>query len=400
MPNLKALLVSLLFLFTAVASSHAAVVGNPGQGAASAVTTAAPAASSPVQAAAQKPVLKVAVSHFEALTMRNAYGPPTGIEAALMTRIAERLGMEVQWVWYDTTPAVREAVVRGEVDLGIGGQTITAVRERTMCDFSHPTLISSFSMLVPGRERGGIIAALQDLAKSAGPVWIIVWLFPFGVTVLVFICDRFGPKSPDWDDEVHAQETSPEGSRFRNRLGRALMCAVSMVGYGDDRPRRLITLFVCLLVILPLWQVVSAIFIGETLAVSLERRVETNIRTVEDLKGRRVAVKVDSSSSEFAGYFGAAEIKEVPDIEHGLALIRSGKVDALIHDDLRLRGLLLREHATDVVLIPLPIEMPYGVVFPPGSPLRKRVNVELLELSGPRYLSQLVRQYYPENPVR
>ena len=86
-------------------------------------------------------------------------GQNKGFDIDLMNEIADRLGVEAEFVntGFDT---LFTAVASGRYDVGMSAITITPERERTV-DFSDPYFLASQALVAP---TGGGIAGVDDLA--------------------------------------------------------------------------------------------------------------------------------------------------------------------------------------------------------------------------------------------
>jgi ABC-type amino acid transport substrate-binding protein len=77
---------------------------------------------------------------------------------------------------------------------------------------------------------------------------------------------------------------------------------------------------------------------------------------------------------------GNRHLQPVPTLEAGLALLERGEVDGLVHDRPLLQYLILGKRPQSFYILPEGFAPSYyGILFPPGSPLREPVNVALLE---------------------
>jgi polar amino acid transport system substrate-binding protein len=88
-------------------------------------------------------------------------GEPQGFDIELMTEIAERIGIEVEFIntSFDT---IFTQLAAGEFDAIISGITITEEREE-LIDFSEPYFAANQALVVPA---GSDIASVDDLAGA------------------------------------------------------------------------------------------------------------------------------------------------------------------------------------------------------------------------------------------
>ncbi len=149
-------------------------------GAAIALTSAAAGAQEAQQALSsesvietikQNGVLKVGMSTFVPWAMRNKEGELIGFEIDVATKLAEDMGVEIEFVptaWDGIIPAL----LAGKFDVIIGGMTITPERNLTV-NFSMPYAHSSLGVM-----------ANKELAES------LTWPDDYNSTDVTFVCRR------------------------------------------------------------------------------------------------------------------------------------------------------------------------------------------------------------------
>jgi len=115
---------------------------------------------------------------------------------------------------------------------------------------------------------------------------------------------------------------------------------------------------------------------------TLVRADETAIRSVEDLRGRKVAARLGTTSADFAKKkTEASEVVVFPNIDGAYMDLRNGGVDAVIFDSPAVRYYANTAGKGAVKVVgPLYDGQSYGLAFPQGSALREPVNIALLQI--------------------
>lgn len=126
-------------------------------------STAPGSGSSAIDLITRRDRLIVAVQQVPGLLERDAAGGYTGFDVALIELIARDLGVDPKRTAFKPLPAgAREAaLLRGEVDLVIGGYQITDARQAEI-DFAGPYLVSPQRLAVPPDSTVTGLDSLRD----------------------------------------------------------------------------------------------------------------------------------------------------------------------------------------------------------------------------------------------
>lgn len=132
----------------------------------------------------------------------------------------------------------------------------------------------------------------------------------------------------------------------------------------------------------------------------LVREDEKSISKLEDLAGKAVAVKTGSSSVDFMKSFGKAkELKLFPNNEGMFFELLSGGADAVVFD-----MPVVKEFASTAgkgkvkVVGDLYQGQSYGIAFPKGSPLPKKVNEALEAIRKDGFYDKLYHKWFGYAP--
>ena len=294
-------------------------------------------------------------------------GAPRGFEVDVIDAVAARMGRSVTWVKVANVKDNLEQVVRGDVDIAVGGISVTRSREDVV-DFTYPVVRNGQAIVVLAASResgvfdrlftvlnGGRLGALLGFVLLLVVAGHLVWLAERG--------------SPSFDD------------RYIPGVFEGIYWAIvtaSTVGYGDKAPVRWAGRVVAGLVIvvsLPMF----AIFTAELAsAITIEAVTRGAINGPRDLDGRAVAVLQGTTGAEWAKAQGA-RVQVVNDLDEAIKKLRSKAVMAVVYDAPPLK-VMVQEQA-DLASLPGtfdPLDVGFAVAENDG--LREQLNRQLLTL--------------------
>ncbi|GIX08212.1 MAG: ABC transporter substrate-binding protein [Candidatus Poribacteria bacterium] len=332
-----------------------------------------------VFASGEEPPLRVLMAEFPPLVMVQE-GRPIGFDVELWEAIAQRLerAYTVQVVPFRQLLPEIEA---GRADAGIAGITITRARETRM-DFSHPYMESGLGVLVRAQRQAALGPVLRTLLAPERLRWVLA------LVGFVFLCGHLLWLAERGQGAIN--------DRYIPGICEAFWCVmatVTTVGYGDIAPKtwlgRLAAVGVMLTGIAFFGVVIAQVSAGLTL-----QQLHSEIRGVEDLRGRRVATVAGSTSAERLQALGA-QVVAVDGIEAAYPLLLAGSADAVVFDAPALMYYAHGEGAGRVVLAgPLFDVQYYGIAVPAGSPLREAVNRALLEVRETGRYEEIYRRWF------
>ncbi len=289
----------------------------------------------------------------------------TGFSADLWRAVAGAEEQAYRFRVYDSVSAMLEAVERDEVDLALGGITITLDRERDV-DFSLPTFRTGLDILVPAGDTGYHLSGLLQVL-TPGRIGILV-----GFLLLIVVSGHL-VWFAEQGDEAFSDSYWPgvvEGMYW------AIVTA-STVGYGDKAPVRWPGRAVAAIVIiisLPMF----AIFTAELTSTFTVANLETGIEGPSDLRGERVAVIRGTASVRAVTDTGAVLVR-FSSVDDAVDAVSSGQVAAFVFDAPNLQ--VVAKDQPDLRLVGTIFDpQQYGVAVATGSPLRERVNRGLLTI--------------------
>lgn len=307
-----------------------------------------------------------------------------GISADLWMRIAEQLELNYTFVPFGQNQLadMLAAIATGDIDVAVGALTITASREEQF-DFSHSFYSTGLGIAVPRRGGWAWLGVLRRLFSIEFAIAIASLCgILLVVSLLIWLFER------RHNSEHFSNDAKGIGSGF-------WWSAVTMttVGYGDKAPKTFGGRVVAFI-----WMFASLIMIsGLTASIATALtvdRLETNIRTVNDLDGLRVGVVGGSSASETLRRERLGFRRNHADVRNALGALNDGQLDAVVHDKPLLQYIIAQDFAGQIDVLTETFErQDYGLGLLENSPLREDINRELLAITGSEQW-QLIRRDY------
>ena len=322
--------------------------------------------------------LRVGIKPSEPWVMYDATKPaaerqPSGFSVELWQEIAKRLGRTTEWVYFDTTNDLVSAVEKQQVDAGISALTVTAEREKRV-NFSNSMYELGLQIMVsPEHQQSNpFLVMLSELGK------LFTWQSGL-LLLLMLITTAHIRLWIDRHDKHHA--TMPAGyvAGIRESFWWGLTMLLTWETPHSRGLARVVDLSWHLLGLI-LMSVVTAVV---TTALTAQA-VSGTIRTEKDLPGKTVAAVATDAPRQWLEQNGI-NVTPVQTLDEGMARLRKGEVDALVHDGPRLLYLAnqANQKAGKSVLAVVPVSFnpqSYGIAFPDNSPLREPANQVLMQL--------------------
>uniref|UniRef100_A0A7C3ZJN3 Transporter substrate-binding domain-containing protein n=1 Tax=Planktothricoides sp. SpSt-374 TaxID=2282167 RepID=A0A7C3ZJN3_9CYAN len=332
----------------------------------------------PAGAFAQR--LKVATKALPPFVIVDPEATPriTGYSIDLWDKIANRLGVDYEFIEYDTVQEALDAVAKGEANLAIAGITITAQREKAL-DFSFGFYETGLQILVIDEAENPFFSFIF-YAFSWETVRAIAILFGMAMVSahLVWFFER--KDNPDMFPQT-----------YREGIWEALwwsMVTATTVGYGDKAPKGVVGRLIAIS-----WMLGAIFVVTYFVAQITANRLQSGISGPEDLRSKRVGAVANTTS---AAYLRREPLKliEYQRIEEAYQDLREHQIQAVVGDaplllyyasknpDLRVVGRLFEKQQ-------------YGIAFPQGSPYRESINRIILELKENEEISELDAKWVP-----
>jgi polar amino acid transport system substrate-binding protein len=298
---------------------------------------------------------------------------PIGFSIDLWNKIAQELNVDTQWVYYNSTSELIEAAQKGEVDAAISAVTITSSREE-LIDFSSSMYELGLQVMVDASKSSASV--LELMGKEIKKMMNLETTLMFLLFLLVTIHLRWFVDKKDEKSDLFAKD-------YKRGIIDAFWWGITMLITWETPPSKGLARVIDLM-----WHIVGILAVSILTAIVTSaltaQAIGGSIRSEKDLAGKFVAAVATDAPRKYVEKIGANVIP-VKTLEEGIALVRSGKAEALVHDGPRLVYLAnkINKKEKKNVLMVAPFTFNpqnYGIVFPSESKLKERTDRVLLKL--------------------
>lgn len=311
-------------------------------------------------------------------------GKLVGFSIDLWQNISNQMGMQSEFLINPTVKDLLLAVGSKEADLGIAAVSITAERENKF-DFSHPMFESGLHILVLSQgSNGGVVSNIVSGVFSSAFLPLLGLIL-----VLVLI-----PAHIVWFFERrHNAGIIPTTSYFPGIFKAAFWSAATLATQADEMPKSASGRITAVI-----WMFASVVFVAyftATVTSSLTmQQLRGDIKGPEDLPGKRVASITGSTSADYLRQQNI-QVMEFKKIEEAFQALLEREAEAVVYDAPVLLYYASREGKGKVQVVGSVFRKEsYGIVFPPNSPYRKRVNEALLTLRENGTYQELYKKWF------
>lgn len=127
---------------------------------------------------------------------------------------------------------------------------------------------------------------------------------------------------------------------------------------------------------------------------------DSDITGEDDLAGRSVALKTGTSAADYAKEnFGESELRQFPNIDNAYLELRTGRVDAAMHDTPNVLYYIANAGNGEVKAVgEQMLAHEYGIGFPKGSEWVERVNASLAAMREDGRYDAIFTKWFGEAP--
>ena len=335
---------------------------------------------SPLCAQPISEAIRIAVKEFPPFVFKDGKGFCIDMAKA----ICDRNGLIPEFVFYDSVQEVLNAVESGDCDINFSGLTITAEREKRV-DFSHPFFDSGLIVAVKKDPDTRIHDLILKILRVIGYSMVI---FAIGLTVVAHAI---------WFLEKSDKDPRSFPTRYSRGIVDAYWWAVvtmTTVGYGDKCPRKIVGR-----IIASVWMIIGIIWFAAftatlTSSLTVSQIDHGEIKGLQDLSGKRVAVIKGTTSEDFMRYHDVT-IMGTENLDDLIRSLKSGAADAVVYDAPALMYAAKKDH-TIAVVGEMFDEQKYGVVFPQDiqSPYEEVFDVGILEMKRSGEYARLYNKWF------
>ena len=326
--------------------------------------------------------LTVAVKPIEPFVIRQGE-TVRGFSVEVWNLIAEKLGVETRFDLKTTVKEVLEAVESSKADAAIAAITVNVEREEHV-DFAHPYFKAGLRVAIPARLGPTWFSTLRRFfsADTVGMFGALVGLTFLTANVLWFVERRVNPKC------------FPHS--YLAGIGESIWWSVATIITGGCENKAPVSLPGRLVAVA--WMLGSIVLVASFTATMSSQMTTESVAGVvsgpEGLPGRTVAT-VQGTAAVADLRSMNAHVVECRDIDDAIKAVAAGRADAVVFDAPVLAYRINSVDRCPVRLVGPTFEtQDYGIALPHGSPLRKRVNLALLELHESGQLAALSRKWF------
>lgn len=133
--------------------------------------------------------------------------------------------------------------------------------------------------------------------------------------------------------------------------------------------------------------------------VIMVRADNDSVKTLEDLKGKKIATKLATTSVDYLKSEGFEDLKLLPNTDNLFMELITGGVDAVFFDSPPLMYYAQNQGKGKVKVVgPLYQGQSYGIAFPQGSDLREKVTITILKFMEDGTYDKLYQNWFGTSP--
>jgi len=307
---------------------------------------------------------------------------PEGIIPDLWREIAFNIDKQYTYKKYASVEEGMQATTNGDIDVLIGPITINSLRAETV-SFSHPFYDTELGILAPVLE----LTFWDHLKPFFSPTFL------YAVVLLLIILTIVGTlfwllEGRKFPDEYGKHPTRGIGSGIWLAI-----VTMTTVGYGDLAPKTPRGRF-----LMGAWMIISLIMatsfvagIATTLTVSSQQ--EKTIKSLGQLEGKRIATPSYDKVLNQVHNVGGTPVP-VKNVKEAYTMLLEEKVDAVLYDVVPLEYVFSNKEKKNFELTKRNIQpQHYGFIFPLNSPLRREVDLQIIQLREDSEIEDIVTQW-------
>jgi polar amino acid transport system substrate-binding protein len=325
--------------------------------------------------------LVVGTKQAPPFAIKDADGNWNGISIDLWRRIANELHLRYRFSEEPQVQGLIDGVADGKFDIAVAALTVTASRERVV-DFTEPFYTTGLGIAV---RAGGEASWL--------PVVRTMTSFGFAQAVMVLVGLALTTGFVVWLIERRHNEHFG-GSVAKGVSAGVWWSTVAMTQRhtGDLGPRTMPGRVVAIL-----WMIGSivtiAVFTASVTSVLTIKHLQGTVHEVNDLSSVRVGAIAGTSTEDTLSHLRIG-YRTFATPEDGLKALRARSIDAFVYDKPLLAWLIRQNFSSSIELVDKTFDVQdYAFALPSGSPLRKAVNVAVLDARRSEWWEQTTFQY-------
>jgi polar amino acid transport system substrate-binding protein len=305
-----------------------------------------------------------------------------GISYEVWEAVAAQSNWKFTSQQYESVSDGLSSLQKGDIDVLIGPISITSARSKSV-RFTQPYFQSSLSILSNSEGHGWWDRIAPFFSKS---LLYAVFIFLFILSIvgtLVWLTERNASPEQFPKDPAHG---------IANGMWLAIV-TMTTTGYGDKAPitfwGRIIT---------GIWMIISIIFSASLIAGIASTLTLTGIQgnalnNVEQLSDIKVAVIKNSPALDFINEYRAIPV-EVSNLDEAYQKLKNKEVAAVVYDRPQMMYFLKKNGEEKMHISKAEYyKQGYGFATNINSPLSRKINIRLLELSEQNRINRIVQAW-------
>jgi polar amino acid transport system substrate-binding protein len=302
-------------------------------------------------------------------------GLNTGFSMDLWHEIARNLGITTKETkTYTNVSGLIDGAAKQEIDVGIAAVSITPERERKI-DFSYPMYKSGLSILTTSTEKQsiipGILQNIWEAVSSQDFLYLAAIMVALSIipAIILYLSER-----RKIDGFLDTQNI------FKGVFQSYCWCVAGLFGQHDGHPQTrtgkifgMIWIFFSILFF--------TFFSAQITATLTTDKINGQIQGIEDLKDKKVATIKGTTSASYL-IDKNFDTTQYDDLKSAVESVDKGNTAAVVYDKPALEYYANTNSSKKYLVVGGAFTVEdYGIVFPNNSPLRKKVNEELLKMN-------------------
>jgi polar amino acid transport system substrate-binding protein len=337
---------------------------------------------SPAATISSERELVIGTKEAAPFSMKAADGTWQGISIELWRRVADESHVRYKFVEEGTVQELLDGVSVGKFDIAVAALTPTAARERTV-DFTQPFYASGLGIAVSAAGLAGWLPVIRAMA-SRGFLEAVLALVGLALAVGFLI----------WLFEKKGNENF--GGGVTKGLSSGVLWSASTMTQrhaGSFQPQtvpgRIVAVF---------WMVTSivaiAVFTAGITSALTTRQLRGVIHSTSDLSSVRVGSVLGTSAEDTLRRLRIAH-RGFTTLNDGVKALRAGRIDALVHDRPLLAWAIREDPSSSIELVDTTFgPQNYAFALPSESPLRKQLDIAILEATNSAWWDRILFQYF------
>jgi polar amino acid transport system substrate-binding protein len=335
-------------------------------------------------AATNSPARELVIGTKEAppFSMKGPDGTWQGISIELWRRVAREHDLRFRFAEENNVQGLLEGIAAGKYDIVVAAMTPTAAREQAV-DFTQPFYASGLGIAVPVTGQAGWLPVVRAMT-SFGFLQAVMALIGLALVAgfLIWLFERRGNE--------HFGGGVTKGISSGVLWSASTMTQRHAGSFNPQTvPGRIVAIF---------WMVTSivaiAVFTAGITSAMTTRQLRGAIHGIGDLSLVRVGIIVGTSAEDTLDRMRIAH-RGFANLQEGIKALQAGKIDALVHDKPLLAWAIRNDTSSSIELIDATFgPQNYAFVISEQSPLRKKLDIAILDAIHDAWWDQMLFQYF------